>query len=322
MNAEAAAADSGGGVGGGDGGGASASSPPIAGAGGSATTSSTSPSADAGVVAASSVEAEGAPLLPQAMQQQQQQAASASQRRHQQPPQPEAKSSAPILELARALAEEQTAARKAREARGSGGVTSMTADAGGSSAEDSQAATVANSSVPIGEEVPAPAPVQIAAATQPGAKFTINERVVVLAKNPALAARGRYEAAVLKVGPKTKESGRCRKSKFEYLVRYDGYGSDWDEWLPESSVEGRNDQTLKQVSVPTFEASVKKTPRSKSKDTAALTAADTGENSADGGGKVCELFGLYFGVHGGSLGLFRTCIFSYHYHSISHARNK
>ena len=178
------------------------------------------------------------------------------------------------------------------------------------------------------EEVAVPAPVQIAAArptlikTEPGAKFTINERVVVLAKNPALAARGRYEAAVLEVGPKTILSGRCRKSKFEYLVRYDGYGSDWDEWLPESSVEGRNDQTLKQVSVPTFEASVKKTPRSKSKDTAALTAADTGENSADGGGKVCELFGLYFGVHGGSLGLFRTCIFSYHYHSISHARNK
>lgn len=123
--------------------------------------------------------------------------------------------------------------------------------------------------------VAAPTPVQTAAArstpnTQPGAKFTINERVVVLAKNPALAARGRYEAAVLKVGPKTRESGRCRKSKFEYLVRYDGYGSDWDEWLPESSVEERNDQTLRQVSVPKFKASVKKTPRVKRKDAGAL----------------------------------------------------
>ena len=216
MNADEAAVANSGGVGGGDGGDASAPSPPIAiaGAGGSASTASASPGA--GVVAATSAEAEGAPLpptltpKPQAMQQEQQ-AVSASQRQHRQSPQPEAKSSAPILEFAKHLAEEQNAAKKAREARGSrahhagsantdicelqtmwpvlphvhemqrpaaaahpadpantdicelqtmwpvlphvhksGGVVPAPMDAGGTSVEDSQAATVANNSVPLG----------------------------------------------------------------------------------------------------------------------------------------------------------------------------
>ena len=125
-------------------------------------------------------------------------------------------------------------------------------------------------------EAAAPAPVTsvateaanstAAAEDKPGTKFKVDERVVVLARNPALAARGRYEAKILQVGPKTGQSGRCRKSKFEYSVRYDGYGSDWDEWLPESSVEERNGETLKQVatrdySIPERKARAKRAPR-------------------------------------------------------------
>ena len=127
------------------------------------------------------------------------------------------------------------------------------------------------------DEVASPDPAASAAetanstttSTEPGAKFKIHERVVCLARNPALAARGRYEAKILQVGPKTEASGRCRKSKFEYSVQYDGYGSDWDEWLPESSVEERNDETLKQVaqsySVPGRKVRAKRTPRLNSK---------------------------------------------------------